>query len=64
MNDQEWANNSLRIALQNIQDVATKPLRARIEQLEAEVAALRHNLERSMANHVADLNAVPQKGTE
>jgi hypothetical protein len=31
-------------------------MRERIRQLENENASLRHDLERSMANHVADLN--------
>ena len=35
MSDTEWANNSLRMAIQNMQDAATKPLHVRIEQLEA-----------------------------
>jgi len=35
MSDTEWANKSLRMAIQNVQDAATKPLHARIEALEA-----------------------------
>jgi len=33
MSDKAWANESLRMALQNIQDVATKPLHVEIERL-------------------------------
>jgi hypothetical protein len=36
----------------------------RIRELEVENASLRHDLEKSMTNHVADLNAAPQKGLE
>jgi len=38
MNDKIWANESLRMALQNIQDVATKPLHVEIERLQRELA--------------------------
>jgi len=38
MSDKEWANASLRMALQNIQDVATKPLHVEIERLRRELA--------------------------
>lgn len=34
----EWANESLRIALQNIQDAATKPLHIEIESLRSRLA--------------------------
>jgi hypothetical protein len=33
MSDETWANKSLRMALQNIQDEATKPLHAEIARL-------------------------------
>lgn len=33
MNDHEWANNSLRLALQHIKDAETKPLHVEIERL-------------------------------
>ena len=36
--DKEWANESLRIALQNIQDAATKPLHVEIESLRSRLA--------------------------
>jgi hypothetical protein len=36
--DKEWANESLRIALQNIQDAATKPLHIEIESLRSRLA--------------------------
>jgi hypothetical protein len=45
-------------------DVLCDQYRARICELEAENAALRHDLEKSMANHVADLNSIPHKGLE
>ena len=41
--------------------IAESPaMRDRIRELELENAALRHDLQRSMANHVADLNALPK----
>jgi uncharacterized membrane protein YccC len=41
MSDKEWANESLRMALQNIQDAATKPLHVEIERLTRELAEAR-----------------------
>ena len=43
MDDKAWANDSLRLALQQVQDVATKPLHVEIERLTAEVEAWRRN---------------------
>ena len=47
MDDKAWANDSLRLALQQVQDVATKPLHVEIERLTREVerfeALLREN---------------------
>jgi hypothetical protein len=42
--DKEWANESLRIALQNIQDAATKPLHVEIESLRARLAEAERRL--------------------
>ena len=39
MGDVNWANESLRIALQHMQDVATKPLHVEIESLRSRLAA-------------------------
>lgn len=41
MNNREWANESLRKALQNIEDAATKPLHVEIERLKRELAEAR-----------------------
>jgi len=38
--DAEWANQSLRAAIQNIQDAATKPLHAEIERLRSDARAV------------------------
>ena len=35
--DKAWANDSLRLALQQVQDVATKPLHVEIERLTREL---------------------------
>ena len=51
--DQEWANQSLRRALQDIQDAATKPLHVEIERLrviEQTEAAMRRRLEEVVAD--------------
>jgi hypothetical protein len=39
--DQEWANQSLRRALQDIQDAATKPLHVELDRLRRELAEVR-----------------------
>ena len=43
--DKAWANDSLRLALQQVQDVATKPLHVEIERLTREVERLQSVLE-------------------
>jgi len=49
MSGHEWANESLRKALQSIKDVETKPLHVEIERLQADNAALRARLAASEA---------------
>lgn len=58
------SNDNAPTHLTNLKDARSRigKLDRRVAELEAANAALRHDLERSMANHVADLNVVPQRG--
>ena len=53
MDDKAWANDSLRLALQQVQDVATKPLHVEIERLTREVE--RMTREQAGFPHLADM---------
>lgn len=66
MIDRQWLSAELRWGewngneFQCVDASAANEMLAEIERLRAENADLRHDLERSMANHVADMNADQQ----